>query len=179
MTSSPNFIISSSEAFRGKSKGGDYGDVIEEIDWSVGQILGELKKLHLDENTLVVFTSDNGPWRNMPPRMYTTEPVEKWHGGTTGPLRGAKATTHEGGFRVPAIFRWPGQIAPAQTSAEIATTMDLHATLLDLIEAGEAPNPLDGKNIWPLLTGTGNSPHEYYYYFLGIDLFLMSKSYLC
>jgi arylsulfatase A len=168
--SMPHMPVYASAAFEGKSKGGRYGDVIEEIDWGVGEILGELKKQKIDENTLVIFTSDNGPWRNMPPRMFTTEPVEKWHGGTTGPLRGAKATTHEGGFRVPAILRWPGKIPPKQTSAEIATTMDLHATLLGLIEAEPAPKPLDGKNIWNLLTASvdGNdSPHQYYYYFLG------------
>lgn len=163
----PHLPISASTGFAGKSAGGLYGDVIEEIDANVGRMLDVLKEEGLDENTLFIFTSDNGPWRNMPPRMYNTEPVEKWHGGTTGPLRGAKATSYEGGYRVPAILRWPGRIPPRQVSSKLATTMDLHATILNLTGATAPPNPLDGRDLWPLLTEGADSPHRYYYYFTG------------
>ena len=101
-----------------------YLGTILSVDDSVGRLYNYLKQIGELDNTLFIFTSDNGPWRNMPPRMFTTEPVEKWHGGTTASLRGAKATTFDGGSRVPAILRWPGKIPPAQVSAEIATTMD-------------------------------------------------------
>lgn len=168
--SMPHLPIYASEEFKGTSKGGDYGDVIEEIDANVGKILDVLKEEGLEENTLVIFTSDNGPWRNMPPRMYNTEPVEKWHGGTTGSLYGAKATTYEGGQRVPAILRWPGKIPAEQVSAELCTSMDLHATILQLTGANPPQKELDGKNIWPLLTQQGSSPHQYFYYFGGRNL---------
>ena len=165
--SMPHLPVYASEAFQGTSMGGRYGDVIEEIDWSVGTILQTLKDQGIDDNTLVVFTSDNGPWRNMPPRMYTTEPVEKWHGGTTGPLRGAKATTFEGGFRVPAIWHFPGRIPAHQVSAEVVSTMDIHATVLNLVNASESEKPLDGKDIWPVLTEGASSPHTVYPFFRG------------
>lgn len=165
--SMPHMPVYASAEFSGRSKGGRYGDVIEEIDANVGRILDTLKELKKDKNTLVIFTSDNGPWRNMPPRMYNTEPVEKWHGGTTGSLYGAKATTYEGGQRVPAIIRWPGVIPPNQVSAEIATTMDLHTTILDITGASLPEKPLDGKNILSLLKGESGSPHAYFYYFSG------------
>ena len=156
--------------FQGTSKGGRYGDVIEELDWSAGAILDALVEEGVEDNTLFIFTSDNGPWRNMPPRMFETEPVEKWHGGTTGSLRGAKATTYEGGSRVPAILRWPGHIPAGQVSSEIATTMDLHATILNLAGASTSPNPLDGLDIWPMLTEGEASPHDYHFYFRGSRL---------
>ena len=168
--SMPHLPIYASEDFTGKSKGGDYGDVIEEIDAGVGQILDVLKEEGLDEQTLVVFTSDNGPWRNLPPRMYESEPVEKWHVGTTGPFRGAKATTYEGGFRVPGIMRWPGHIPAGQVNYELVTTMDVHTTILNLAEVAPPDKPLDGKDIWPLITEKTSSPHDYFYYFLGRNL---------
>ncbi|MFK7848704.1 MAG: sulfatase [Rhodothermales bacterium] len=165
--SMPHLPVYASDTFKGTSKGGRYGDVIEELDWSAGAILDALAEEGLDENTLFIFTSDNGPWRNMPPRMYTTEPVEKWHGGTTASLRGAKATSFDGGSRVPAILRWPGHIPAGQVNAEIATTMDLHATILKLAGATSPPKPLDGLDIWPLLTDGAGSPHDYHHYFRG------------
>ena len=165
--SMPHLPIYASEAFQGKSKGGEYGDVIEEIDATIGQILTTLKEEGLDENTLVVFTSDNGPWRNLPPRMYTTEPVELWHGGTTGLFFGAKATSYEGGHRVPGIARWPGKIPPGQVSAELATTMDVHATILKITNTPAPAKPLDGKDLLPMWTEQAASPHQYYFYFRG------------
>lgn len=161
----PHLPIYASSEFAGRSEGGRYGDVIEEIDHHVGRLLDALRETGKEENTLVIFTSDNGPWRNLPPRMFNSEPVEKWHGGTTGPLRGAKATSYEGGYRVPCIMRWPGQIPPKQVNAEIATTMDLHATILALTKTEAPDKTLDGKDIWSMLTNEDHSPHEYYHYF--------------
>lgn len=161
----PHLPIYSSAAFSGKSKGGRYGDVIEEIDHNVGRLLDALVEIGKENNTLVIFTSDNGPWRNLPPRMFNSEPVEKWHGGTTGPLRGAKATTYEGGYRVPCIIRWPGKVPAGQVNSELATTMDLHATILTLTNTPAPDKALDGKDIWSLLTEEASSPHEYYHYF--------------
>lgn len=161
----PHLPIYASSEFAGRSKGGRYGDVIEEIDHNVGRLLDALRETGKEENTLVIFTSDNGPWRNLPPRMFNSEPVEKWHGGTTGPLRGAKATSYEGGYRVPCIMRWPGQIPPRQVNADIATTMDLHATILSLTKTSAPEKPLDGQDIWSMLTSGDDSPHEYYHYF--------------
>jgi arylsulfatase A-like enzyme len=168
--SMPHLPVSASREFAGTSRGGRYGDVIEELDGSVGRLLDVLREEGLEEQTLVIFTSDNGPWRNMPPRMYETEPVERWDAGTTGPLRGAKGTTYEGGPRVPAIVRWPGHIAAGQVTSEIATTMDLHATILELAGIAAPERPLDGRNIWPLLAERASSPHEYFHYFLGSRL---------
>ena len=163
----PHLPVYASAEFSGKSKGGRYGDVIEEIDANVGRILDYLKEIGKDENTLVIFTSDNGPWRNMPPRMYNTEPVEKWHGGTTASLRGAKATSYEGGFRVPCIIRWPGKIPARQVRADMATTMDLHATILKLTGTPTPAKPLDGMDLWSFLATGTDSPREYYYYHSG------------
>jgi len=168
--SMPHLPVSASRGFAGRSQAGRYGDVVEELDWSVGRLLDVLREEGLEKSTLVVFTSDNGPWRNMPPRMYETEPVERWDAGTTGPLRGAKGTTYEGGLRVPAIVRWPGRIPPGQVTAEVATTMDLHATILELAGAAPPERPLDGRDIWPLLTREAPSPHEYFHYFMGSHL---------
>jgi len=101
--SMPHLPISTTDEFRGKSEGGLYGDVIETIDWSVGEIIKTLRDLDMDNNTLMIFTSDNGPWHNLPDRMLQRG-VKPWHQGTAGLLHGAKATTYEGGMRVPGIF---------------------------------------------------------------------------
>ena len=163
----PHLPVSTSPKFAGTSKGGRYGDVIETLDWSVGRLLDVLKEERLDDNTLVIFTSDNGPWNLMPPRMYNTEPVELWDAGTEGPLRGSKASTWEGGLRVPCILRWPGKIPPNQWSAEVTTTMDLYPTLANLIGASLAPEEsLDGQDIMPLLQGQSAPPPRYIYYYM-------------
>ena len=168
--SMPHLPVYASEEFQGTSMGGRYGDVIEEIDANVGRILDVLEEEGKDKNTIVIFTSDNGPWRNMPPRMFTTEPVEKWHGGTTGSLFGAKATSYEGGYRVPAIIRYPGIIPEKQVSAELATTMDVHATILEMTNSTLPERKLDGKSITGLLKGVSGSPHDAYFYFKGKKL---------
>ncbi|MGH7980654.1 MAG: sulfatase family protein, partial [Limisphaerales bacterium] len=149
------------KAFRGKSGNGLYGDWVEEVDWSVGRVLDTLKRLHLDTNTLVLFTSDNGPWL-----------VQGRNGGVAGPLRGGKMTTWEGGMREPTIAWWPG-IVPANTVCDaVASEMDVLPTFVKLA-GGEIPtdNKIDGKDIWPLLSGQSQtSPHEALYYFHGLRL---------
>jgi arylsulfatase A len=121
----PHAPVFASEKFQGISDGGRYGDVIEEIDWSVGQVVAALKEAGVEKNTLVVFTSDNGPWSMFGP-----------HGGTAGPLRGEKGTSWEGGFRVPGIFNWPGEIAPAEVDG-MAANLDLYATFAALTGGNE------------------------------------------
>jgi arylsulfatase A-like enzyme len=163
----PHLPISTSKEFRGKSDGGLYGDVVETLDWSVGEVLKTIKEQGLDKNTLVIFTSDNGPWLNLPERMLQ-KGIEPWHGGSAGLLRGSKATTYEGGFRVPGIVRWPGQIPPKQISSEIANTMDLYATIAKVTGAKlPADRPIDGNNILPFLKGETKSPTQKLYYFNG------------
>jgi arylsulfatase A-like enzyme len=144
-------------AFKGKSHNGLYGDWVEETDWSVGRVLDTLKQLKLDDNTLVLFTSDNGPWL-----------VMKNQGGVAGPLRGGKATTWEGGMREPTIAWWPGKIPTNAICDAVASEMDVLPTFVKLA-GGEVPTDrkIDGLDIWPLLSGKSQtSPHKalYYYY---------------
>lgn len=152
----PHVPLFASEAFRGKSGRGLYGDVIMEIDWSVGQILQALQDNGLSENTLVVFTSDNGPWLS-----YGN------HAGSAGPLREGKGTTWEGGVREPFILKFPGRIPAGQRVEVPAMAIDLLPTLTDLVGAPRPQNPIDGKNIWPLLTGLQqeSSQDAYFYYY--------------
>ncbi len=145
----------------GSSKQGLYGDVIEEIDWSVGEILNTLSELGIDEHTLVVFTSDNGPWL-----LYRT------HGGSAGPLRAGKGTTFEGGQRVPALFWGPGIVKPAVVR-EMGSTLDLLPTLAAL--SGTSPpddRKLDGYDLSPVLKGEQTeSPRSVFFYWTEADLF--------
>ena len=157
--------IHTAPQFKGKSRGGLYGDVVEAIDWSAGQILDTLNKLGLDERTIVIFTSDNGPWLNLPDRMLQ-EGNERWHAGSSGLLRGYKHTTYEGGPRVPGIVRWPGHIPAGQVSPEMATTMDLFPTLLNAAGLSVPDDrAIDGRDILPLLQGKGPAPVRDFYYF--------------
>jgi len=143
--SMPHTPIFRSEAFAGRSLGGRYGDVIEEIDWSVGTIVARLKSLGIEENTLVFFTSDNGPWLTM-----------NQHSGTAGLLRHGKNTTFEGGMRVPAIFWWPGKLKPGVVS-DIGSTLDVYSTVLKL--AGAEPTAgVDGLDIGNTLLRGEPSP---------------------
>ncbi len=140
--------------FRGRSDNGLYGDAVEEIDLYTGRILNTLKNLDLDKHTFVIFTSDNG--------------ASDRYGGSNAPLRGHKGTTWEGGMREPAILWWPGKIPAGKICHEIAVTMDLLPTFAHL--AGTQPPTdriIDGKNIWPLISGQPNasSPHEAFYYY--------------
>lgn len=166
----PHLPVSAPEKMRGRSRAGHYGDVIETLDWSVGEITRTLKELNLDRNTLVIFTSDNGPWHDLPPRMLAGG-VEPWHTGSKGLLRGAKGTTYEGGFRVPGIFRWPGVIRPGQVSMDMASTLDILPTLL--AAAGlDLPRdrPYDGHNLLPHLRDGKPSPRQEFFYALGKTL---------
>ena len=121
----PHAPVFASPEFQGRSTGGRFGDVVEEIDWSVGRIIEAIRDAAIEEKTLVVFTSDNGPWSVFGP-----------HGGTAKPLRGEKATTWEGGQRVPAIFYWPGKIAPGVVDG-IGANLDLYATFTSLVGGSE------------------------------------------
>jgi arylsulfatase A-like enzyme len=165
--SMPHVPIYVDDDFRGRSAAGLYGDVIEKIDWSVGEILKTLKDNNLDENTLVVFTSDNGPWINMPPRMYGGGIIKPWHAGSSGPLRDAKSNSYEGGFRVPCIIRWPGQIPENQVTSKVATTMDLYTTILN-VSGSSVPDDhvVDGQDIMPMLRGdtTFERSGDFYYF---------------
>ena len=158
----PHVPLAVSDKFKGKSKRGLYGDVIMEIDWSVGQILERLKQNGLDENTLVVFSSDNGPWLRYGD-----------HGGSAGPLREGKGTAFEGGVRVPGIFRWPGRIPAGRECNEPAMTIDLLPTIARLADASlPGDRIIDGKDIWPLVAGEAGakSPHEVLYFYWGREL---------
>lgn len=147
--------------FAGKSKNGVYGDWVEEVDWSVGKVLDALKRLKLEKNTLVIFTSDNGPWASKGDA-----------GGVSGPLRGSKGGTLEGGVREPTIAWWPGQIEAGSSSDAIAGTTDLLPTLAALAGVElKADIVIDGEDLGPLLKGeTQQSPHDAWHYYKGTRL---------
>ncbi len=153
-----------SDDFRGKSPRGLYGDAVEEIDWSVGRVLDTLRREKLAENTLVVFTSDNGPWLTF-----------NEYGGSAGLLRAGKGCTFEGGMREPCLTWWPGTIRPAVVH-EIGTTMDLYTTILKLAGA-EVPSDrvVDGLDLRPVLLGTGPSPRDTVFYYRGTQLYAVRK----
>lgn len=155
--SMPHVPLYVSDKFQGKSGGGIYGDVIAEIDWSMGQILARLAQHGLDGDTLIVFTCDNGPWLS-----YGA------HAGSAGPLREGKGTCWEGGIRVPFLARFPGRIPAGKVCAEPAMTIDVLPTVAKLIGAELPERKLDGLDIWPLLASeTGaKSPHDalFFYY---------------
>lgn len=158
--SMPHIPIFASEDFEGTSAQGLYGDVIEEIDWSVGLILQALKDEGLDENTLVIFTSDNGPWLVMDET-----------GGNADPLRHGKGTLFEGGVRVPCIARWPGQIEAGSVHSSPAWTPDLLPTFVNLA-GGTLPGDreYDGYDISGMLLGTGERPDEEFMFYMGNNL---------
>lgn len=148
-------------AFAGKSANGRYGDWVEEVDWSVGRILDTLRELKLDRRTLVVFTSDNGPWL-----------IKGSDAGSAGPLRAGKGTTWEGGVREPAIAWWPGRIQPGSVTGAVAGTIDLLPTFVSLAGGTVPAQPvIDGRDLSPLLFGKSDqSPREAHYYFSGYQL---------
>ena len=141
-----------SEKFKGKSGVGVYGDVMMEIDWSIGEILGALKKNGLDDNTFVLLTSDNGPWTS-----YGN------HAGQT-PFRDAKGTSFDGGTRSACLMRYPGHIKPNSASTRALCTIDLLPTLAHLAQAPLPKNPIDGLNVWDLITDQPGAlnPHDFY-----------------
>ena len=146
--------LHASKAFKGKSGNGIHGDAVEELDWSTGRIIKALKDLGLDDNTLIIFTSDNGS--------------NGRHGGSNVPLRGNKGTTWEGGMRVPCLMRWPGKIPAGKTCGEMASTIDVLPTLAKLAGAAVPKDrTIDGRDIWPLMSGArgARSPHEAFYFY--------------
>lgn len=144
---------------------GLYGDVIEEIDWSVGQILQTLRDSRLDEKTIVWFTSDNGPWLTF-----------KDHGGSAGLLKSGKGTTWDGGMREPTVAWWPGTIPAGRVSAELGTTMDIYATSI-AFAGGETPRDrvVDGVDLTGMLTGKSKSLRDEVYYYRGTRLMAIRK----
>ncbi len=152
--SMPHVPLFVSEKFSGSTERGLFGDVIAEIDWSVGRVLNELKEQGLDENTLVIFTSDNGPWLSYGD-----------HAGSTGPFREGKGTQFEGGMREPCIMRWPGQIKPGSECAALSGTMDILPTVTALAGGKLPEHKIDGHDIWPLISGQpgAETPWEEYY----------------
>lgn len=146
----PHIPLAASERFRGKSPAGLYGDVVEELDWSVGEVLAALRKHGLDHNTLVCFSSDNGPWFQ----------------GSPGRLRGRKGMTYEGGMREPFLARFPGRIPKDRVCSGVASTIDILPTVAKLTGAPLPQKPLDGIDIWPLLSGQKNElEREAFLYF--------------
>lgn len=156
----PHVPLFRSPSFEGVSRRGLYGDVVEEIDWSVGQILETLRAEGLAENTLVIFTSDNGPWLTFDEQ-----------GGSAGPLRDGKGSTWEGGMREPALFWWPGHVKPG-TVRDIGSTLDLLPTIAKLA-GGRAPSDrtLDGCDISPALLGAGPSRRNVMFFYRGTRVF--------
>ncbi len=141
------------ERFAGTTDAGALGDAVREVDWSTGRILETLADLGIEKETLVIFTSDNGGATH--------------HGASNGPLRGGKGSTWEGGQRVPCVMRWPGKIPAGEVCDEVATTMDILPTFAHLAGAEPPDRKIDGKNIWPLMSGKqgADSPHVAFFYY--------------
>ena len=156
----PHTPLFASDRFRGKSLRGLYGDVVEESDWSVGEILKGLRELNLDEKTLVIFTSDNGPWL-----------LRRVEGGSSGLLREGKGTTWEGGMREPTVAWWPGTVPGGTVNRSMASTLDLLPTLLALAGA-ESPSDreIDGENISEALLRNVDTKRETYFYYRGTQI---------
>jgi arylsulfatase A len=159
--SMPHVPLHVSDPFRGKTGKGLYADVIAEIDDSVGQVMSTLHDCGLDDQTLIIFSTDNGPWLS-----YGN------HGGSAGPLREGKGTTFEGGVRVPCLMLWPGHIPAGSVCHEMTATIDLFPTIAKLVGAELPPHPIDGLDIWPLMSGQpdAKTPHETYLYYWGNEL---------
>lgn len=149
-----------SDKFKGKSEQGFYGDVMMELDWSVGEILKVLKKLGLEDNTLIIYTTDNGPWLN-----YGN------HGGSAGGLREGKGSPFEGGFRVPCIVKWPAVIEAGTICSNMVGSIDLLPTIAEIINADLPGSKIDGTSVLSLFKGDFNSkPREEYFYYSGRNL---------
>ncbi|HXP61782.1 MAG TPA: sulfatase [Dongiaceae bacterium] len=161
----PHVPLFASDKFKGQSRRGLYGDVVEEIDWSTGEVLEALRREGLDGNTLVFFTSDNGPWL-----------TQNEAGGSAGPLREGKGSTWEGGMREPGIARWPGRVPAGVVTHELACTMDLFTTSLKLAGA-KVPEDriIDGVDLAPVLFGLGPSQREVFFYYRGTRLYAARK----
>lgn len=153
--SMPHVPIAASKNFKGKSKQGLYGDMMMELDWSVGEVMKALKTNGLDKNTLVIFTSDNGPWLNFGN-----------HAGSSGGLREGKGTIFEGGHRVPCIMRWPGEISAGTITNKLSATIDILPTIATICNLKLPNNKIDGFNILSVLQNKKeDSPRKYFYYY--------------
>ncbi len=161
----PHVPLFASSQFKDQSRRGLFGDVVEEIDWSVGQIIDVLRREQLEQDTFVFFTSDNGPWL-----------TQGEAGGSAGPLRDGKGSTWEGGMREPGIAWWPGHIRAGVVSHELACTMDLFTTSLKLAGA-DIPQDrvIDGVDLSPILFGTGPSRREVFCFYRGTQLYAFRK----
>ena len=160
----PHIPLARSSGFVGHSAAGMYGDVVEELDWSTGRVLDALRAAGIDRQTLVIFTSDNGPWL----------PFET-HGGSAGPLRGGKGMTWEGGVRTPAIFWWPGTIKPG-TVTDIGSGLDMITTAASIAGARMPTDRIiDGVDLSPALRGTGPSPRRTLFYYWDSELRAVRK----
>lgn len=156
----PHVPIFASEAFRGRSSAGLYGDVIEELDQGIGDLVAAIDRLGLAERTWIIFFSDNGPFLS-----YGN------HAGSAGPLREGKLTTFEGGVRVPCIMRWPGQIPAGRVCSELLSSLDLLPTIAHVIGGRLGELPIDGENHWPLIAGqSGAVGRQTFYYYAGDEL---------
>jgi arylsulfatase len=168
----PHTRLDASEPFKGKSKRGLYGDVIEEIDFNVGRILDAVKEMGLADNTYVLFTSDNGPWL-IKNKDHADGNLPRDHGGSAGPLRSGKVSTFEGGVRVPTILWGPGRVPAGSTCDKLASTLDVMPTLAALAGA-KTPDDrvIDGKNISHLFHGdfAKADPNKAYFYYLRVHL---------
>jgi arylsulfatase len=156
----PHVPLHVSDKFKGKSVRGLYGDVIEEIDWSVGEILSALKKNGLDDDTFVLFTSDNGPWLSYGD-----------HAGSAYPLREGKGTNWEGGTREPCIMRWPGRIPAGTVCDDMLMTIDLFPTIAKWVGAKLPEHKIDGLDVWPIIAGEkgAKNPHDAYYFYYEVN----------
>ena len=152
--SMPHVPLFVSDKFAGKSEQGTYGDVMMEIDWSVGEIRKKLDELGLTENTLIIFTSDNGPWLSY-----------GGHAGLQGGLKEGKGTSWEGGIRVPALFTWPGKIPAGKVQDQAAMTIDILPTLAKLTDSKLPDLKIDGQDIWNLVQGEKGDLRPYYAYY--------------
>ena len=160
----PHIPLARSDAFVGHSTGGIYGDVVEELDWSVGQVIDAVRAAGIERNTLILFTSDNGPWLPFGD-----------HGGSSGPFREGKGTTWEGGVRTPAIFWWPGTIKPGVVT-DLGSGLDLIATAAALAGAAlPRGRVMDGLDLSPALRGTGPSPRNELFYYWDSELRAIRK----
>ena len=161
----PHVPLFASERFAGKSRRGLYGDTVEELDWSCGEVLKAVRELGIEGNTLVIFTSDNGPWLG-----------KKLDGGSSGPFHEGKVSTWQGGYEVPAIARWPGKVPAGVTNHSFATTMDLFVTFARLAGATiPTDRPIDGRDISSLLFENASSREAEMFFYFGDELWAVRQ----
>ena len=154
--SMPHVPIAVSDKFLGKSNQGLYGDLMMELDWSVGEIIKSLESNNIIENTLVIFTSDNGPWLNFGN-----------HAGSTGGLREGKGTSFEGGQRVPTVMMWKNMIPRGKIANQLSSTIDLFPTIASIVDAKLPSHKIDGINILEILKGKDSKPRDHFFYYYG------------